>query len=426
MTLQKISSVLALCLISTILFSQKLEEGYMVTATGDTLRGYISRSQLLKKKILFKTTESNENATTYKPLDLKLFYLKVDQDYFYPAVVDVDQKPIAENNLENDPSLKFVRDTVILRLISKGKANLYSFKDQSKEHFFLQVDNGEIHELQYVKYFDSKKNSVIEGEYFKQQLKNELPGCGLDPSRIYYSESALGRFIDKYNQCMGTSIISGEVKKKIKTNFHLIIGASINLENKYSGMDLTSQLPHLLILRPSEMTYENKVNPTIGFSLTFGSNKPSNPFRGGVELFWREFSTQAVSNYTGGSFLTATTTSKFNFKTAQLNIFGQRNFGSGKVTPFIQAGFELNLLLQQNSYYSMVAANNSTVVDQSGPICTFNNAAIGYFAGAGVDYKKLRLITRFEGLQILASSGAQNSEFQAYNINILLGFRIGE
>ncbi len=61
------------------------------------------------------------------------------------------------NELENSAARKMVIETILARLVSGGKINLYYYRDENdKKHFFVNKQ-GQAQELAYIEYLPGKR-----------------------------------------------------------------------------------------------------------------------------------------------------------------------------------------------------------------------------------------------------------------------------
>lgn len=210
-------------------FAQTLAEGYIVKNSGDTLRGFIrERVDWFQPYIDFAKTESSELVGV--PLyDIKAFYLKKYDAYYYGRILEIDKKPVDVANLERLPARKMVKDTIALRLLVKGAVNFYDYTDENfKQHFFVQKNNGDVEELAYVRYM-AQRGSVAEMPYFVEPLRKMLEGCDkVNQNLIRYDEKALTKVVQQYNSCFGTSEQFGKEKEHAKLRISAFAGGGIS------------------------------------------------------------------------------------------------------------------------------------------------------------------------------------------------------
>ena len=103
--------------------------GYVITNTGDTIRGIIDfrTNQILSKKCVFRANGENESKT-YLPGDIDGFRFNHNGKYFVTRRL----------NIYGEPQLYFAEFMV------QGKMNLYCVADKYDEYFFFERDDGEM------------------------------------------------------------------------------------------------------------------------------------------------------------------------------------------------------------------------------------------------------------------------------------------
>ncbi|MEJ0031315.1 MAG: hypothetical protein WDO15_13490 [Bacteroidota bacterium] len=176
----KILPTLLLIILScSVSFAQKdLLPGYVIKDNSpDTLRGFIrERSDWSRPYIEF--SRSTDNKMERIPIEnVKMFYLKPYDSYYYKTIVDIDKKPRLSALLENTPGRRIVRDTVLLRLVVGGTASLFAYEDENaKQHFFIQKNKNDIQELDYVRYVGPQMK-FVEMRYYVEILKPFVADC---------------------------------------------------------------------------------------------------------------------------------------------------------------------------------------------------------------------------------------------------------
>ncbi len=167
-------------LLATVLsipvYSQ-FQEGYLITADGDSLNGFVSFSEHVSlEEVAFKK-EKRDNATKYKPDQVKAFGLS------YTARVLSLNIPLRGAT----PRLIFIRQLV------GGKMDLLVAKGQ----YFIR-DGGQVYALL------KDKNTAYATDsfrgYFKDVLERFFEGC-ISAENAQYEETSLRNLINNYNRC---------------------------------------------------------------------------------------------------------------------------------------------------------------------------------------------------------------------------------
>lgn len=162
--------MMLICLTLSQAYSQQLQfkRDFIVTLKGDTVEGQVKKSILRKSGKMDFTPSGQLKAITYKPQEINAFYSQ-DEGFFISAGIDLDVSPTDFNSLREDPNPEIKRDTVFLKVIMLGKANLYALDDDAmKLHFFISKEGIPITELINYSYLDR-------GENYWDAVKNTPP-----------------------------------------------------------------------------------------------------------------------------------------------------------------------------------------------------------------------------------------------------------
>jgi hypothetical protein len=372
-------------------YAQNFLEGYLVTSKGDTLKGYIAQQFQVRKEIRFKAEAGSSDFQNFLPADLRASYLKPVNEYYISRILDIDMKSVDIRHLEeDDPSPRFIHETIMIRILFKGKASLYAYEDNMKEHFFFQIENGGIRELMNIHYMDTKSHSEVILEGFKHQMKSEMPGCPINYDHTYYSESSLLKTFQKYNSCKGiASTIPVDTKTRTNKIFYAMAGVSVD-HGSYS--DITSD-------------FSNTTSPNFGIGLEFRSNKITNRFSFTTELFLRTYSSTKA--------LSASESATFRFDYPELAISVKYNV-KGNLNPYIKGGPVINYLTRKVGDYTSDATGKIPYTD-------FNNVSFGFLAAAGISYNRLMVEGRYESTLM---NGFPSGAFHVQSGILMVGYKI--
>jgi len=148
---------------------------------------------------------------------------------------NVNIAPIKLNDLLYSREPIWEKRTIFLRVLTSGRANLYSLYDGvGKQHYFIQKDDLPIEELIYTKYFKTKegKQYAASFEQYKGQLNNAFSDCGEFFPMIKdadYREKDLKPIFQEYNICNGASSdIIAKKEKKIQIEPGVLLGGGIS------------------------------------------------------------------------------------------------------------------------------------------------------------------------------------------------------
>jgi len=118
-------------------------------------------------------------------------------------------------------------DTLFLRYLVEGNANLYEYIDSNQMRYYFDINESEITYLIYEKYVNSE-NMLVEKNVFKQQLINNLscPNFSkISISNLSYTRGALTKYFVEYLNCIGDLPIT--YKEKMNTYAKIKSGIGI-------------------------------------------------------------------------------------------------------------------------------------------------------------------------------------------------------
>ena len=125
---------------SSFLYSQSnFKKGYIISLQGDTLKGYIDYKESAKtpSKFVFKSLLEEKSIEYYTAHNTQKIVIE-GYDLFESFEVLLSMNEIDYNNIEAEANPVKKKDTVFLKVISKGdRINLYSYRDQLKDRFFI-------------------------------------------------------------------------------------------------------------------------------------------------------------------------------------------------------------------------------------------------------------------------------------------------
>lgn len=196
----------------------RYDSGYLVTSTGDTLRGYIGTEATSNTpdQIHFKEALTTESHTTYRPGQVRFVLLNDIASYeTYAGSITMDKTALPDIPAGRDMRVRV--DTILLEIVAQGKhVVLYAYKDDIKTRFFLKEQGEAVKELSFKQYYVQNGNAktVARQEYYKAQLwlaaetkqvaTKELKGL---IERTDYSRESLHNIIDIMNGIRPASAI---------------------------------------------------------------------------------------------------------------------------------------------------------------------------------------------------------------------------
>jgi hypothetical protein len=169
------------CLFSVLPFlaaaQSNFREGYVVTNTNDTLKGYIN----------YRERSVNPVSVQFRPVPeskTQVFFLKNSSSYrindlekFQRFTVDISMDNVNIPNLPVGPDSSSKRETVFMKVIQEGRyLTLYSYRDDIKNRFYIKDKNSAVpEELIYQRFMDPDNiGKVITRGKFAGQLMDVL------------------------------------------------------------------------------------------------------------------------------------------------------------------------------------------------------------------------------------------------------------
>jgi hypothetical protein len=255
-----------------------------VIANGDTLRGLIDYRQWEKNPstIKFKKDSGLVNAVTYSTADISYFEI-YSLDKYEKAVVNKDMRPVDLKDLTENADDLYENDTVFLRVLVKGQMSLYQFTD-SKDHFYIKVDDKNFEELMYKVYLT--EGNISRRSIFIDQLSRFIDKSKDNAallSRIQsanYNEDDLVKVVNQLNFQQGGEVLYTVKKLKVPLSFFVGAGAT------YSSLRFEGESN-----KASVLGYNKSIRPllTAGIEMTILRNLQNLAFRAELSYYSMQF-----------------------------------------------------------------------------------------------------------------------------------------
>jgi hypothetical protein len=205
-----------LCSFSSPAFTQHhFVEGWLVTANGDTLKGYLQEE--IKNNILhaiqFSPNQQDSNAQTFGCADLRSFQYQGGGLYL----------PVSFINQSLD---KPAPESCFAQKILGGASELFEIENDEKTYFVLHYTDTTYFLFNTI--YAMSGEVVKEGNYANTLLQLET-ACGqsLGADRVEYRDKEILAFIIKFNKCILPSSLSTSYFQKAKTKTEFSISAGI-------------------------------------------------------------------------------------------------------------------------------------------------------------------------------------------------------
>lgn len=293
-----------LLLISIILylnsFAQiKFEKGYFIDNNNQ-------KTTCLIKNIDWRNNPSefvyklSENSETEKATANSVMEFKIDNDAkFISRTVNIDRSREDINELSTERKPVFKEETLFLKVLVEGKANLYYYLDGDIKRFFYNNENTNIEQLVF-KTYKNNKNVIVRNEEFKRQLwlHVKCPDAIMSTvEKLEYKKKDLIKYFMDYSQCHNNDfeiLQSGQKRKILNLSLRPRIGISSLMINNVVND-----------IRDTEI--ENTITVGIGLEaeFVFGFNKNKWSFL--IEPTYQRYRAEKTTPspfLSGGAFIT--------------------------------------------------------------------------------------------------------------------------
>jgi len=207
--------------------------GYIIDFHNDTIRGFVNYEEWScnPDEIGFKPGKMRSTAY-YQPKDIAGFGVVGKQ--YVSAIVQKEVSPFRDSELERNPDLRLVADTVFLQTLVGGEKSLYYFKDlDEKENFYIKEDSVYTllqHKI-YVEYVNNFRKEYHNMRYIGQLTRYfwDDPSILAEIADSYYSRSSLENLFRLYLKQENTKPVYINTDSKVATEFGAVAGASITM-----------------------------------------------------------------------------------------------------------------------------------------------------------------------------------------------------
>ncbi|RIJ41509.1 porin family protein [Pontibacter oryzae] len=390
----KTTLLAAFCLFSLSAAAQSgFKNGYYTSTAGDTVQTQIQDEDWIKNPDKISITQQG-NTLSLSQSQMSGFGI-TQGDVYRKFAVNIDTSPVSLNTMELNQPAVIVRDTVMLRLLVSGTANLYELRDkEGKLHYYIQKGEEEPAELMFrkIKTEVNGKKVIATLEPYKGLLQVYLSDCGITERMINgtsFKAESFASVINAYNTCKEPAKQEYMAKEeKVRWYFGATAGyglASYTIYNKgmydeLAGSEFSSLNPNAAVLVnmvlprghgrwgiSSELGY--KRYKMSGSYAEFKSSSSSSEYQTEFNLQYAAFNTQVVYTFKGNSWL----------------------------RPFVSAGLALNMLVADNSLQTSTRRQYGVERSyENPPLAEMRKLEQSLLLGGGVNYSKLILSARYE------------------------------
>lgn len=243
-------------------------EGYYINNEDQKVEGLIQNDDWRYNPTEFNFKLNNNSKIEKKTLNsVKEFGIGIQKKYIRVTVkIDKSSNRIQSLTSERDPV--FVEETLFLKVLFEGEANLFEYKDKSITRYFYSTKNQDIEQLVYKKYYVAKNTNslnrkVDENNFYRTQLWNNLKCEGLALEKVKnlkYTGNDLINYFVLYNQCLDLEYVSYK-PKKAKGSFNFSLRPHIN----YSSLSIGDENNSSII----DVEFDDEVNIGFGFEIEY-------------------------------------------------------------------------------------------------------------------------------------------------------------
>ncbi|NAS12614.1 porin family protein [Poritiphilus flavus] len=209
----------------------RFEKGYFLNNLGERTNCLIKnvgwKSNPTEFEYKLGESEAPQKATTY---GIAEFGIEGGITY-RKFKVAIDRSSLQLKYLSKTKEPQFKNETLFLKVLVEGDANLYSYEDSSLKRFFISKSDSNAEQLIYKKYL-SASGQIGENLAYKNQIWEQLRCEGLslaDARKTAYNEKHLIRYFHNYNSCMDdTYTIAEKAVAKTGDKIHLGIRVGTN------------------------------------------------------------------------------------------------------------------------------------------------------------------------------------------------------
>lgn len=233
-------------ILSLNVFSQNnFVKGYFIDNSNNKVNCQIKNEDWLNNPKEFKyKTDLNSEVKTLTINKVKEFGV-LNIFKFERHLVDIDRSSDRIEELDSDKNPIFNKETLFLKVLVEGSANLYFYEDKGLVRYFFNKDLDKVRQL-ISKHYLLDAGGFAVNNRFRGQLWSALKCEDISMNRlkrIKYKKSELLALFKKYNTCRNSEFVSYVNEKSKKDLFRLTIrpgvrSSSLALRNSiYSAWD---------------------------------------------------------------------------------------------------------------------------------------------------------------------------------------------
>lgn len=396
--------LLACCIAFSVTLSAQRNyiDGTVVLRNGDTLKGKIDYREwsINPRSISFQNGASG--ISVYTPERITGF--SVGRDEYQTSTVKVypystHHETLAGSDYDPTPYTK----TVFLRMIARGRMNLYGFRDSTgTDYFFIRQGADSLLQLRLISWYNAEdgQERFSLREVYKDQLAaamNDCADCLKKINHTAYKETDLEALVFSYDH-RGRDTVQPRIMQKVGSIRVYPMLGYFNSKLKLNNYPWDVQFP----------AYGSIIG---GAGLEFTLSRNRQQFAIVVEALYHHFKTQSGRF---SEFLVNDTEAKVEYNVLKGDILFRYTYPGGRVRPFIEAGMANNLAVGNKSVQTSYDYTNHISSSQPFLDGAFHTYQEGWLAGLGVKAGRLLLECRFErgsGISDISTVGSPITTF---------------
>ncbi|NAS31900.1 outer membrane beta-barrel protein [Flavobacteriaceae bacterium R38] len=212
----------------------KFENGYFIDNSGKKTNCLIKNIDWENNPTKFEYKLSEDSQSVIGTIRTIKEFGIINKSKYERFNVEVDRTSNRVEDLTLNKNPEFKEETLFLKFLIQGEANLYLHKANGILRFFYNINNEEVKQLIHKKYL-SPDNKIGVNNEFRKQLWNDLKYTGITPNeirKINYNSNDLISYFIKYNSAMNSEYVDFKKKGAKEKSF-------INFKIK-TGLDFSS------------------------------------------------------------------------------------------------------------------------------------------------------------------------------------------
>jgi len=243
--------------------------GYFIDNDNNKVKGFIRDADWKNNPTKFSFKRSLDSKKEEKDIS-EVSEFGIDNiSKYVRSETNLDRSTNNLNKLKWNKHPEFKKETLFLKALVEGDADLYMYEADNLRRYFYRVEEDAFEQLVYKKYRSTHSIGVRENNRFRQQLINSLK-CNYTKAPIFtkttYTRKSLIKIFKTYNSCTGGVVKDHDVVVK-RDLFNIDLKGGIGL----SFLTLDHELDLDVYTKfPATFTYSVGVEAEL--ILPFGNN----------------------------------------------------------------------------------------------------------------------------------------------------------